>query len=171
MFTFVLNPGVSLAKDSQTLVFSEEGLEALDKSVYVNLETRTVHLDKEKALHYYRFTDEELNQIQQTLDNLTEEEIEQIIIHSTANSDGGAEPRVASIIVWVSIAILAIFTSIALYFSSKYMTHKEKQTLINRCYDIGGRPVIDSGDTGGLGGAPEKAWWKISNTYTFECVQ
>ena len=36
------------------------------------------------------------------------------------------------------------------------MTYKETQNVINRCYDMGGTPVIESGDTGGLHGVPNK---------------
>jgi hypothetical protein len=49
---------------------------------------------------------------------------------------------------------------------------KKKQNLVNRCYDAGGTPVIEAGDTGSIhDGTPRKAWREISNTYTFECVK
>lgn len=104
------------------------------------------------------------------MDRLTEEEIDQIISYSLTHEDG-VQLRSASIILWVGIAVIvAIVATTGLYFSSTYMTHKEKQNLINSCYEVGGTPIIDSGDVGEIGGEPEKAWWKISNTYTFECA-
>lgn len=169
---FVSPSGVGLAKNnSEDLVFSDEGLEALEKSIYVNLQSRTAHIDKEKALSYYNFTEEELQFIQITLDSLSDDQIQLVIDHSNASSEGGIQTRIAPIIVWGGIAALGIFTGAALYFSSNYMNYKEKQNLVNRCYNVGGTPVIESGDTGGVHGAPKKAWWKISNTYTFECVK
>ncbi|SES05414.1 hypothetical protein [Salipaludibacillus aurantiacus] len=163
--------GTTLANNNATLNFSSEALEALEKSVYVNTLTRTAHVDNERALNYYEFTNDELELIQNELDNLNDYQIQAMIDHATANSEDEMQPLVAPAIVWGGIAVLGIFTGAALYFSSKYMNHVEKQNLINRCYDMGGTPSIDSGDTGGLHGAPKKAWWKMSNTYSFECVK
>lgn len=157
--------------DTNTLIFNEQGLAALDKSVYVDLTTNSAHVDKEKALYHYNFTDHQLNAVQSKLDNLTDEEIESMVNYSLSNSGDDLQTRVAPLIVWGGIAALGIFSGAALYFSSKYMNHLEKQNLINRCYDVGGTPSLDSGDTGGMGGAPKKAWWKISNSYSFECVK
>ena len=172
MASTVFTPASGLAKGtSEDLVFSTAALEALERSVYVNTQSRTAHIDQEKASGYYNFTAEEFQTIQAVLDDLTDDQIQLMIDYSQANSKGGMQARVAPIIVWGGIAVLGIFTGAALYFSSKYMTYKEKQNLINRCYDMGGTPVIESGDTGGLHGEPKKAWWKISNTYTFECVK
>lgn len=171
MLSTVFTSGVLAESNSGNLVFGTEGLEALDKSVYVDMQSRTAHVDKEKAMSYYNFTDEELNSVQVTLDNLTDDQIQEMINYAQFTSEDGIQPRVAPAIIWGGIAILGIFTGAALYFSSKYMTYKEKQNLINRCYDMGGTPSIESGDTGGLHGAPKKAWWKISNQYTFECVK
>jgi|SRR5690625_2742015 len=171
MLTFILNPATSYADGSDAFDFDAEGLEALNKSIYVNSVTRTAHVDKEKALTYYSFTDEELNAVQYELDKLTDSEIQEMINY-TLDSDGEGQARSVSVVVWVGLAavILGIIASTAVYFSSKYMTYKEKQNLVNRCYDMGGTPVLDSGDTSDIGAAPEKAWWKISNTYTFQCV-
>ena len=164
--------GVGLANDnSENLVFSAEGLKAIEKSVYVNTQSRTAHIDEEKALDYYEFTAEELQYIQDTLDNLTDDQIQIMIDYSQVNSKGGSQIQVAPIIIWGGIALIGIFTGAALYFSSKYMTHQEKMSLINQCYAVGGTPSIESGDEGGLYGAPKKAWWKLSNTYDFECIK
>ena len=94
-----------------------------------------------------------------------------MVNYSLSNSGDDLQTRVAPLIVWGGIAALGIFSGAALYFSSKYMNHLEKQNLINRCYDVGGTPSLDAGDTGCMGGAPKKAWGKISNSYSFECVK
>ena len=151
--------------------FSFDGITAINNSVYVNTITRTAHIDTDKALSLYDFTADELEYIQSTLDILTDEQIQLVIDSSTTVSEGDVNARVAPVIVWGGIAILGMFTGAALYFSSKYMTYKEKQNLINQCYNVGGTPSIDSGDTGGLHGEPKKAWWKITSTYSFECVK
>ena len=143
--------GAVLAEShSEYLIFIAEELEALEKSVYVNIHSRTAHIDKEKALGYYNFTDEELQSIQVVLDNLTDEQIQVMIDNSQIPSEDGMQAKVAPIIIWGGIAALGIFSGTALYFSSKYMNYKEKQNLVNRCYDVGGTPVIESGDTGGI---------------------
>lgn len=171
-----MNPSFSFAQTGKEdglsgADFDAEALEALDKSIYINTISKTAHIDREQALSYYEFTSEELDAVQNDLDHLTEEEVTQIIHHSMANGDDGVQLRSASVIIWVGVSIiLAIVASTAIYFSSTYMTHKEKQNLIDGCYEVGGTPIIDSGDTGELGGEPEKAWWKISNTYTFKCA-
>jgi len=170
MFHLMLQPSTSFAQD-EAFVFNDEALKALDQSVYVNMATKTAHIDREKALKHYDFTDEELNMIQNELDNLSDDDIEKMVNFATYKHDGDVQPRNVSLIVWVSIAALGIITGTALHFSLQYMTYKEKQNLIDQCYDIGGTPKIDSGDVGGINGEPEKAWWKISNTYTFECVK
>ena len=69
-------------------------------------------------------------------------------------SEDEVTTMVAPVIVWGGVVILGIFTGAALYFSSKYMTHVEKQNLINRCYDMGGTPSLDSGDTGAWAAHP-----------------
>jgi len=149
------------------VTLSAEALEALDHSIYINTLTKTAHIAPYLASNYYDFIDEELNAIQQSLDQLTEVEFD-YLIEQSVNSDGdGIQLRSASVIVWVEVTvILAIVATTALYFSLTYMNHLEKQNLIDRCYEVGGTPIIDSGDIGDIGGEPEKVWWKISNTYT-----
>ena len=79
----VFSSGVGLAEsNSEDLIFNAEGLEALEKSVYVNIHSRTAHIDKEKALGKYNFTDEELQSIQVVLNNLTDEQIQVMIDNS-----------------------------------------------------------------------------------------
>ncbi|WYP27555.1 hypothetical protein NSQ54_05440 [Alkalihalobacillus sp. FSL W8-0930] len=160
----------SAASSEEPLQFPPEALEALESSVYVDTQSRTAHIDQEKALELYSFTDEEFTLIQERLDQLSDDQIQEMINYATPDS-GDISTQVAPAIIWGGIAVIGIFTGAALYFSSKYMTHQEKQNLINRCYDMGGSPSIDSGDVGGMGGEPQKAWWKMSNEYSFECVQ
>lgn len=161
----------SFSSPPQTISHSDEKERALDQSIYIDLENRTASLDREKALQGYAFTEKELQIVEDRLGSLTDEEVQLMIEEASPVSEDDVTTMVAPVIVWGGVAILGIFTGAALYFSSKYMTHVEKQNLINRCYDMGGTPSLDSGDTGGMGGAPKKAWWKISNTYTFECVK
>lgn len=175
MLTFVIHPGTGYAqvvtKDgSEALMLSPEAVDALEQSIFVNTMTNTAHIDQAKALQYYDFTDKELTTLQHQLDQLTEDEVTEIVNYTLANSGEEAQTRSVSLIIWVGVIVIGIVTSLALYFSSKYITHKEKMTLIDRCYDAGGTPIIDSADVGGLNGAPEKAWWKISSTYKFECA-
>lgn len=171
MFTFILSPATGYAQvGSETLILNEAAIDALEKSIYVNTMTNTAHIDHDKALSYYNFTTQEFTMIQQQLNQLTEDQVIEIINYTLNNSEGEPHAKSVSIIIWVGIIVIGIVTSLALYFSSKYITHQEKQNLINRCYDAGGTPIIDSADLGGIGGAPEKAWWKISSSYKFQCA-
>ncbi|SEH46800.1 hypothetical protein SAMN05192559_101614 [Halobacillus karajensis] len=171
MLSFAFNAGMISAESTDKIVFEDaEALEALNESVYVHTQERAAYLNKEKALSLYDFTKEEMNMVETELHNLTDQQIQEMINYAQANNDG-VQIMVAPLIVWGGIAALGIFAGTALYFSSKYMNYKEKQNLVNRCYDVGGTPSLDSGDNGGIHSAPKKAWWKISNTYSFECVK
>ncbi|MCE7791706.1 hypothetical protein K8O68_04585 [Salipaludibacillus sp. CUR1] len=132
-----ISGGTTLANNNATFNFSGEALEALEKSVYVNTLTKTAHVDNEKALNYYEFNNDDLELIQNELDNLNDYQIQAMIDHATATSEGEMQPLVAPAIVWGGIAVLGIFTGTALYFSPKYLNHVEKQNLINRCYRYG----------------------------------
>ncbi|MDO5032127.1 chromosome partitioning protein ParB [Corynebacterium sp.] len=80
-----------------------------------------------------------------------------------------AAPAVIPIAWKVGIAIIGILTAGALIFTAKYFSHKEKMTLINKCYDNSGYPVVDSRDKGGVEGTTDSAKANSAGGYKFEC--
>lgn len=72
-------------------------------------------------------------------------------------------------IIWGGVAALGILAGGGLIFYAMYSSHEEKQTLINRCYDKGGNPVVDSRDSAGVEGTTDSGAAKHSGGYRFEC--
>ncbi|WP_227659016.1 MULTISPECIES: hypothetical protein [unclassified Corynebacterium] len=64
-------------------------------------------------------------------------------------------------IIWGGVAILGMLTDGGLIFYSMYTSHEEKQNLVNRCSDSGGKPIIDSRDSVGVEGTTDSGAAKV----------
>ncbi|KOS63598.1 hypothetical protein FJQ98_08645 [Lysinibacillus agricola] len=169
--TGVSAQSVNSTNELQINNLTAEKIEALGFSVYFTNDG-LMNIDKERALVYYDFSQQELDSIESQLKNISKDRVAELkeITMSIQNND---EPVVYAIpvIVWVGAGIIGVLTGAAIYFTGKYMNWQEKKYLVDTCYKHGGRPILDSGDTAGLNGEPKKAWWKIGNTYSFECAK
>lgn len=146
-------------------------IEALGSSVYFTDEG-FIEIDKEQALSYYDFSKKELEDIESQLSNISKERVDELKeIAMSEQKPDDVKPAVAPAIIWVGAGVIGALTGAAIYFTAKYMNWKEKKYLVDQCYNEGGTPILDTGDTAGVGGAPKKAWWKIGNTYKFECAK
>ncbi|MFA1739998.1 hypothetical protein [Lysinibacillus fusiformis] len=61
----------------------------------------------------------------------------------------------ANIVWFVPIVVGAIIVAGGIIFSALYFSHKEKMTLIDKCYANGGYPEIDSKDKAGAKGTTD----------------
>ncbi|MGN1400350.1 MAG: hypothetical protein ACI4XL_02485 [Bacillus sp. (in: firmicutes)] len=91
----------------------------MGQSVYIHLETRAVHIDKEKALKYYAFTENELTSVQNKLASLTDIQIQEMVNYALAGSDGAIQPQVVLVIVWGGIAVIVISIGMMIYTTIK----------------------------------------------------
>ncbi|EON72272.1 hypothetical protein [Lysinibacillus sphaericus] len=174
---FTITTGVSAAQsinstnELQINNLTAEKIEALGLSVYFT-DDGLMNIDKERALAYYDFSQQELDSIESQLKNISKDRVTELkeITMSTQNNDEAVVYAIP-VIVWVGAGVIGLLTGAAIYFTGKYMNWQEKKYLVDSCYKHGGRPILDSGDTAGLTGEPKKAWWKIGNTYSFECAK
>lgn len=152
-----------------------EKLEALGNSIYFDVDN-SLKIDEKKARQAYKkFTGKELKSIAGQLAAIPEErvlELKQIALAEQAAGEGEVQVMAIPLIVWAGIGVAGILAGgAAIYFTGKYMSWQEKKYLVDTCYAAGGRPILDSGDTAGINSAPQKAWWKFGNTYSFECAK
>lgn len=169
VFTFSLNSASANSNDPDY----QEKYDALNKSGFYNPETHKILLSEEKAKSYYDFDDEELKEIKNRLENLTEEEINTIldlngIDPDELNADVDVDGAHAN---WVWLIPIAIGMVLAggIIFSALYFSHKEKMTLINKCYAKGGNPKVSSNDKAGLKGTTKSGDAQKAGGYKFEC--
>lgn len=146
---------------------------ALEKSGFYNPETHELLLSEEIAKSYYNFSDEELNEIKDRLASLTDEEINKILEFNGINpNDVEADPNGAHANwFWLIPVGIGIIVAGGIIFSAMYFSHKEKMTLINRCYDKNGNPKVSSNDKAGLKGKTDSGAAERAGGYKFECVK
>jgi hypothetical protein len=120
-----------------------------------------------------KLTKFDIQQVELFLESLSSEDIEQILIDNGYDLNevkvDDTELAYANIVWYVPVIIIAILISGALIFSAMYFNYKEKQNLVNRCYNVGGRPIIDSRDKTGINGSPDSGEASRIGGYKFEC--
>ncbi|WP_246819238.1 chromosome partitioning protein ParB [Corynebacterium sp. HMSC04H06] len=154
-----------------------QGPLVLAEAMYYDAGEDEIRLDEGKIDHD-RVTAEEVDQVEAGLADLTDEQIDQVLIDNGYEPDemrdsdsdnSGVSFRIAPAIIWGGVAILGILTGGGLIFYSMYTTHAEKQNLINQCYQNGGNPVVDSRDSAGVEGTTDSGAAKNEGGYRFEC--
>lgn len=147
---------------------------ALSLALFYNTSTGKVFLDESIALSNYNFEQEELDFVKAYFNNLSVNDTTSLLKsqgldvsiyqNKTKNVIVG---RVAPIIIWAGVAIVGILTAGAVIFTSKYFNYKEKQNLVNKCYNAGGTPKLDTRDRTGVNGKVSSS----SSAYAFECIK
>ncbi|MCM0627112.1 hypothetical protein M5J14_21685 [Lysinibacillus sp. OL1_EC] len=150
---------------------------ALAESVLYNFNTKKLEFDEETAKEKYHFTDEELNYYE-SLESLTPKEVNNTLltlgidmenydgdIIYKENEDGEITPY--AVVAW--LAGIGLVSFIGYFFWDRYLTHKEKMNYMNRCFDQGGNPIIDSRDDAGLNGQTNATEARKIGGYNFAC--
>lgn len=175
LLTIVLAFTVSLNTVSATSVDPDfkDKYNALEKSGFYNPETNKILLSEETAKSYYDFSNEELNVIKTHLANLTDKEISNILELNNIDPDAIDANTETAHANWVWLIPVGIGLILAggIIFSAMYFSHKEKMTLINKCYDKGGSPKVSSKDKAGLNGTTNSGAAEQAGGYKFECVK
>lgn len=147
----------------------------LADSMFYDPSSDKVRLD-ESRIDYRRVNQAEIDQVRTGLENLTDQQINQVLADNNydpatlrKSDDSGASVRIAPAVIWGGVAILGILAGGGLIFYAMYTSHEEKQNLINQCYDNGGRPVIDSRDSAGIEGTTNSGAAEQAGGYRFEC--
>ena len=147
----------------------------LAEAMYFDAGTDEIRLD-ERSIDSSRVTEAEVDTVRRGLTQLTDEQIDEVLIDNGMDPDEvrqtvepGVSLRIAPAIIWGGVAILGILAGGGLIFYAMYTSHAEKQNLINRCYDNGGTPVIDSRDSAGIEGTTDSGAAKREGGYRFEC--
>ena len=105
----------------------------------------------------------------------TDEEIDKVLLQNgydlketKVSGEDVATTNVAPV-VWLSGAAIATLVTGALIFSAMYFNHKEKQNLIDKCYENDGYPEVDSRNEAGVEGTTDSAAADHAGGYKFEC--
>lgn len=130
----------------------------------------------ENQIDYDRVTKAEVDQIKSGLTDLSDEQIDQVLAENgydpaemRQSNNSGTSFRIAPAVIWGGVAILGILTGGGLIFYATYTSHEEKQNLVNKCYENGGTPVVDSRDSTGVEGSPDSGAAQKEGGYRFEC--
>lgn len=147
----------------------------LAEATYYDAGTDEIRLD-ERSIDSSRVTAAEVDAVRLGLETLSDEQIDEVLLDNGMNPDEvrhtvepGTSLRIAPAIIWGGVAILGILAGGGLIFYAMYTSHAEKQNLINRCYDNGGAPVIDSRDSAGVEGTTDSGAAQRAGGYRFEC--
>lgn len=147
--------------------------EAIATSTYYSVKKHEILLNEQEALSKNpNLTNQELNQVNKYLKSLSDEDIDEILIENGYSlEEVKIDPSLghANIVWYVPVIIIGILVTGALIFTAKYFSHKEKMNLIDKCYDNGGYPVVDSRDRSGVNGTTSSAGAKSAGGYKFEC--
>ncbi|WP_052059801.1 hypothetical protein [Lysinibacillus fusiformis] len=147
--------------------------DAINNSTYYSVKTHEIVLFEEEALSLNPYLEnQELNYVKNYLENLSDEEIDEILIQNGYNLDDikiDTELGHANIVWFVPIVVGAIIVAGGIIFSALYFSHKEKMTLIDKCYANGGYPEIDSKDKAGAKGTTDGGAATKAGGYKFEC--
>ncbi|WP_411346251.1 hypothetical protein ACE3MZ_09815 [Paenibacillus sp. WLX1005] len=154
----------------------EQKQTALSESLVYQQDTGTIVINQVKAKQLYSFSEQELKGYTTFLNSLTPEETNDLLqaygvdVSTTNATDGNVvTPQIAPII-WIGIIAIGVIAG-GVIFSALYFNHQQKMTLINRCYDEGGTPKIDSRDQSGLNGTTNSGAAEGANGYKFECIK
>lgn len=130
----------------------------------------------ENQIDYDRVTKAEVEKIKSGLADLSDEQINQVLTENgydpaemRQSDNSGVSFRIAPAVIWGGVAILGILTGGGLIFYATYTSHEEKQNLVNKCYENGGTPVVDSRDSTGVEGSPDSGAAQKEGGYRFEC--
>lgn len=147
--------------------------DAINSSTYYSIKDNKVVLNEQQALEKNSsLTSHEIQSVKNQLNNLTETEINKILIDNgydlneiklTNTQDGHANW------IWLIPVVTGIVVAGGIIFSAMYFSHKEKMALINKCYSHKGRPVIDSRDKAGAKGTTNSGSASKAGGYKFEC--
>lgn len=139
--------------------------------VYYDTSIGELIFEEEEGKEFYDFNSNEISDIENKLAKIPKENIESVIKNSSdMDSEPGIQPQIAPLI-WGGIAVVGILVGGGLIFSSMYFSHKEKTQLIDRCYDEGGTPDVESKDSAGVSGKTNSGAAKQNGGYKFECVK
>ncbi|WP_458119966.1 hypothetical protein [Paenibacillus sp. Z6-24] len=148
---------------------------ALSESLEYSARTGKIAINQVKAKQLYNFSDQEIKGYAAFLDSLTPDETKELLtaygvdVSAADTGNGEITPQIAPII-WIGIIAIGVIAG-GVIFTALYFNHQQKMTLINRCYDEGGTPKIDSRDSSGLNGTTSSGAAEGANGYKFECVK
>ncbi len=150
---------------------------ALGQALTYDNTTGKIILQKEIALQKYAFNETDLNGYSSFLKELTPEQTKELLtaygidIHTqdSPKTSGGISVQIAPII-WIGIIAIGVIAG-GVIFTALYFNHQQKMTLINRCYDEGGSPRLDSRDSSGMNGTTNSGAASAANGYKFECIK
>ena len=149
---------------------------ALSESLVYQSNTGKIVINQVKAKQLYSFSEQELKGYSAFLSSLTPDETHDLLkaygvdVSTATPTEGNVvTPQIAPII-WIGIIAIGVIAG-GVIFSALYFNHQQKMTLINRCYDEGGTPKIDSRDQSGLNGTTNSGAAEGANGYKFECIK
>lgn len=149
--------------------------EAIASGIFYDPSSRTFILDEELVTQNIDISQEVLAGYQEKLNNISSDEAEAAMQSVGAdvnqNDSGEVSTQVAPAIIYGGVAAFGLFLGAAVIFSALYFNHQQKMNLIDRCYDEGGTPQVDSADSAGLNGTKNSSASSSANGYEFECVE
>lgn len=152
---------------------AEDKNDAITSSTYYSIKTHEIVLNEQEVLSKdSSITNQEIDQVKQILEALTDEEIDEILVqngYSLETLKIDTDSAHANIVWYVPVIIIGLLVAGALIFSALYFNHKEKMNFVNKCYDHSGYPQIDSRDKAGLNGTTNSGEAAAAGGYTLEC--
>ena len=159
----------------QAYLDMESDEKAIIDAIYFSTETRDLSFDLDQALEEVdSIPDEEVIRINDILEGLHPAHVEKILVTGGVlipNPEMPPEVRAVPALVWGGVAVIGIIFGSALIFSSIYFNNREKELLIDRCYDEGGSPQVTNADSAGVSGTTDGGAAQRAGGYEFECKE
>lgn len=151
--------------------------DVISQSVYFVPQTGELSVNEQQVRDAYpdvQIEESVFTDVRSQLKALSDDEVDNLLVENGYDpaevrvADGEATANAAPI-VWLVVGGIAALGAGALIFTSMYFSHKEKTELINRCYETGGNPVVDSRDQAGVSGQTKSDEAQADGGYKFEC--